>query len=130
MDWILSVSYTHLFTAYDKLVYYQTYDITPYLKNGKNSFDIILADGWYAGHAQGIPGMNYLYGERPALIMQAEIGYADGKMQKLCSDDTFEAYSGPFLYADLFLSLIHIYVYKRQDWIYSSAERIMGTIQQ
>lgn len=91
------------FTAYDKLVYYQTYDITPYLKNGKNSFDIILADGWYAGHAQGIPGMNYLYGERPALIMQAEVGYADGKMQKLCSDDTFEAYSGPFLYADLFM---------------------------
>ena len=79
------------FTAYDKLVYYQTYDITPYLKNGKNSFDIILADGWYAGHAQGIPGMNYLYGERPALIMQAEVGYADGKMQKLCRDDTFEA---------------------------------------
>ena len=51
------------FTAYDKLVYYQTYDITPYLKNGKNSFDIILADGWYAGHAQEFRDELFIWGK-------------------------------------------------------------------
>ena len=51
------------FTAYDKSIYYQTFDLGDCLLEGKNSLEILLADGWYAGHAQGIPGLNHLYGK-------------------------------------------------------------------
>lgn len=91
------------FTAYDKCIYYQTYDLTEYLQAGKNQVEVILADGWYAGHAQGIPGRNHLYGERPAVIFLAEADLKDGSVRKLCSDDGLEAWTGPLLYADLFM---------------------------
>jgi len=91
------------FTAYDKCIYYQTYDLTEEIKKGENCFDILLGDGWFAGHAQGICGKNHLYGEKPALIMQAEICYTDGTKQEIISDDSFIAYTGPLLYADMFM---------------------------
>ena len=95
------------FTAYDKSIYYQTFDLGDCLLEGKNSLEILLADGWYAGHAQGIPGLNHLYGERPALILQAEIRYPDGQICELLSDDTFTAYTTPIRYADLFMGEVY-----------------------
>lgn len=91
------------FTAYDKMVYYQTFDLTSLLHAGENQVEAILADGWYAGHAQGIPGRNHLYGERPALLLQAEAVMADGSREILVSDREFGAFTGPLLYADLFM---------------------------
>lgn len=91
------------FTAYDKILYYQTFDLTSLLHAGENEIEVILADGWYAGHAQGIPGANHLYGERPALLLQAEAETSDGKREVLVSDRTFAAFTGPLLYADLFM---------------------------
>ncbi len=91
------------FTVYEKCIFYQTFDITAYLKKGKNLLQIPIADGWFAGHAQSIPGSNHLYGERPALILQAEITDEEGKVHIITSDDSFEAYTGPLLYADLFM---------------------------
>ncbi|HHW48750.1 MAG TPA: family 78 glycoside hydrolase catalytic domain [Clostridiaceae bacterium] len=91
------------FTAYDKCIYYQTYDLTGFIRQGINCFDILLGDGWYVGHAQGIPGRNHLYGKRPSLIMQAEIWYKDGRKQETVSDESFKAYTGPLLYADMFV---------------------------
>ncbi len=91
------------FTAYDKILYYQTFDLGPYLQSGENEVEVILADGWYAGHAQGIPGRNHLYGDRPALLLQAEAEYSDGKKEVLVSDEKFRAFTGPLLYADLFM---------------------------
>lgn len=91
------------FTAYDKCIYYQTYDVTDALKTGGNRLNIPVADGWYAGHSQGIPGLNHLYGEHPALIMQMEITYTDGSCETIVSDGQFEARNGELLYADPFL---------------------------
>ncbi len=91
------------FTAYDKSIYYQTYDLTEEIKEGKNCFDILLGDGWFVGHAQAICGKNHLYGERPALIMQAEIYYINGTKQEFISDDSFAAHTGSLLYADMFM---------------------------
>lgn len=91
------------FTAYDKCIYYQTYDVKEKLVQGENELCIPVADGWFAGHSQGIPGTNHLYGEHPALILQLEITYGDGSVEILGSDDRFEAIAGPLVYADPFM---------------------------
>ncbi|WP_095172996.1 MULTISPECIES: family 78 glycoside hydrolase catalytic domain [Blautia] len=107
------------FTAFNKELYYQTYDITQMLKYGENHLQVILGDGWFVGHAQGIPGTNHLYGERPALLLQAEICYHDGRKQFFVSDEDFEVYSGPLLYADLFIG---------EYWDYQETEKQFKSI--
>jgi len=109
------------FTAYDKCIYYQTYDITDLLLEGENRFDILLGDGWYAGHAQGIPGTNHLYGMRPALIMQAEIVYEDGTSDMVISDESFRVAAGPLQYADLFMG-------ERYDMRFEDRQYVYGTV--
>ena len=91
------------FTAYDKCIYYQTYDVTDFLKVGENELEIILADGWYVGHAQSIPGSNHIYGERPAFLLQLDVSHKSKKVLCMVSDETFEAWNGSILYADLFM---------------------------
>ncbi|MBB6637189.1 family 78 glycoside hydrolase catalytic domain [Cohnella thailandensis] len=109
------------FTAYDKCIYYQTFDIAAELQEGSNLFEIQLGDGWYAGHAQGIPGNNHLYGVRPSLLMQAEIQYEDGMTETIASDDSFKASMGPLQYADLFMG--EYYDLQVKD------DRIFGTVE-
>jgi len=102
------------FTAYDKCIYYQTFDIADELQEGDNRFEILLGDGWYVGHAQGIPGINHLYGERPSLLMQAEIEYEDGMTKTIASDASFAAAIGPLQYADMFMGEYYDLQYERQ----------------
>lgn len=89
------------FTPYDQCIYYQTYDVGAYFVQGKNHINAAVGDGWYAGHAQGIGGSNHLYGTRPALIFQMEIEYEDGTGEIVASDDSFLAFTGQLLYADI-----------------------------
>jgi len=91
------------FTAYDKCIYYQTFDIQSLITMGENFFEIMLGDGWFVGHAQGIPGVNHAYGERPALIMQAELELETGEKVIIASDHTYSSFIGPLQYADLFM---------------------------
>ncbi|MBI4583562.1 MAG: alpha-L-rhamnosidase N-terminal domain-containing protein, partial [Planctomycetes bacterium] len=42
--------FTPGWTDYDQRVYYQTYDVTPLVKNGDNAIGGVIADGWYAGY--------------------------------------------------------------------------------
>lgn len=91
------------FTPYDKLIYYQTYDITKELHRGENCVEVILGDGWYVGHAQETFAPNHLYGDRPSFICRAEASYDDESIEVLTSDKTFEAYTGALIYADMFM---------------------------
>ncbi|WP_433940453.1 family 78 glycoside hydrolase catalytic domain [Paenibacillus lautus] len=110
------------FTAYDKCIYYQTFDIADAVQEGDNRLDIILADGWYAGHAQGIPGNNHLYGVRPSLLMQTEIYYANGTLEVIASDSSFQATAGPLQYADLLMGEYYD-LHAGQAQIFGTVER-------
>ena len=59
-------------TAYHKLMYYQTYDITRLLKTEENVIGVILADGWWAGRV-GTTGDCCQYGNTTALLLDAEV---------------------------------------------------------
>lgn len=91
------------FTPYQKSIYYQTFDLTEVLVEGENHLQIPLGDGWYVGHSQGIPARNHYYGEHPALIFRAEAAYEDGTEEVLVSDKNMGVYTGPLLYADMFM---------------------------
>lgn len=72
--------------TYDKRTVYQTYDVTDLLKEGHNTVQVILGDGWYRS-CSGVDGDRNLYGEDVALFFQLEI---DGKLVCI-SDQSWQA---------------------------------------
>ena len=82
-------------TAYHKLLNYQTYDVTEYVMSGKNTLEVTLADGWWVGRV-GTTGDCCQYGDRTALLINAEIEYMDGTRQTVTGEDGVSA-PGPIL---------------------------------
>ncbi|MET7605802.1 alpha-L-rhamnosidase [Streptomyces avermitilis] len=86
-------------TDYRKRVQYQTYDVTNSVRPGANALAAHVAPGWYAGNV-GMFGPHQ-YGERPALLAQLEVEYADGTSERITSGPDWRATSGPIVSADL-----------------------------
>lgn len=87
-------------TDYRKRVQYQTIDVTSLLKNGENQLTVQLADGWYRGSC-GAWGLKNQYGFQTKLLAQLEITHADGSVQNISSDDSWEwSNDGPIRFAD------------------------------
>src|SRR5207237_6608483 len=47
-------------------------------------------------------GRRNVYGDRLALLAQLEIRYADGHLDRICTDDSWRATRGPILASDLY----------------------------
>lgn len=90
------------YTAYEDYLEYQCYDVTDAFTPGVNVIGAIVADGWYLGKV-GLLGIGNQYGETSALLMQIHLLYEDGTSGIICTDKTFEAGTGAFLYADLYI---------------------------
>ena len=87
-------------TDYRKRIQYQVVDITDKVINGKNELLFMLADGWYRGSVGAWAMKNY-YGSETKLLAQIEITYADGEVQEVSSDASFEwTNEGPIRFAD------------------------------
>ncbi len=81
-------------TDYHTRVQYQTYDVTPLLKEGENAIGVTLGDGWYAGRiglANVVPdGLTWgIYGVNPKLIARLHVECEDGSQAAIVTDDTW-----------------------------------------
>lgn len=90
------------FTAYDKYLEYQTYDVTSLLNKGENTISIVLADGWYKGK-YGILGRGNNYGIELAALAQMEICYPDSEKEWILTDDTFSYRKSRYVYSDIMI---------------------------
>ena len=82
-------------TEYSKRLYYQTYDVTGLLWDGKNVLGAILGDGWYGLH----------HGGRGTLRLRAqlEVELDDGKVETFATDASWKAtHRGPVLHSDMY----------------------------
>ena len=83
---------------YHQRAYYNTYDVTPLVKQGANALGAWVADGWYSGYIGfglltgiGTEGIGrYTYGKTPALMAQLEIEYADGSRETIVTDTSWK----------------------------------------
>jgi alpha-L-rhamnosidase len=76
--------------AYDKWIQYQTYDISNYLQEGDNSFEIPLGNGWYKGYFGYGPDSKEVYGDKFALLCEVVINYTDGTTDVINSDTSWK----------------------------------------
>jgi alpha-L-rhamnosidase len=88
-------------TAYQGFLQYQTYDITPYLKEGKNILGITVGDGWWVGRV-GLTGDSCQYGTTLGLILQTELFYEDGTKEVVTGADGVSA-TGALVFSDIFV---------------------------
>jgi alpha-L-rhamnosidase len=101
-------------SAYQRRIHSQTYDVTKLVQEGKNAIAATLADGWYSGYvAYGlltgqealVPGVNgrYHYGVSPAVRVQLELEMADGSRQTVISDPSWKTSLGPITESDILM---------------------------
>lgn len=91
---------------YEEHFQYCTYDVTNLLK-AENTVSVLLGDGWYRGHFGLGEPTHY---ECPlALIAELRIEYADGSVDTVCSDESWQ-------YRTSFTTLSDIYNGETQNY--------------
>lgn len=101
------------FEPYDKILEYQTYDVTTYLGK-ENQLQICLADGWYKGR-YGVLGFGGNYGTKLQVRYDLVVTYKDGSKERVCSDRNTVCAEGPIRYADLLIGEKYDASWKEQN---------------
>ncbi len=83
-------------TDYTKRVYYRTYDVTEFVRQGNNAWGAVLADGWYSGYV-GYGKMRNHYGSKPRFGGELHVEFMDGTTQTIQTGPDWKAATGPIL---------------------------------
>lgn len=86
------------FTDYRKTLQYNFYDVSRYFRSGTNTVGAIVGDGWYKS-SLSIVGRNN-YGDKCALSAYFYIVYDDGSYDEIYTDESWECFSGAYIYTD------------------------------
>lgn len=88
-----------LWSEYDKTVYYQLYDVTPYIKrNARNAIHVLLGNGMFNVQRLGrYTKLQTSFGA-PKLIFKMIVNYSDGSQEVLRSDNTWKWDFSPITY--------------------------------
>lgn len=90
-------------TEYDSILAYSMYDVTDALRQGENSLEAVLGEGWWTGMTTFECLNNNYYGDQPALMAKLVITGEDGQVQTLVTDESWQVRTdGPVSLASLF----------------------------
>jgi len=78
---------------------YVAYDVTEYLRPGRNALGVQLGNGWYSGVTP--PLGRQPYGDRPILLLQLNVNLAGGRRISVVTDRTWKTSRGPTLDNDI-----------------------------
>ncbi len=87
-------------TDYRKRVQIQKYDISKFLKIGKNSIKILLGRGWCAAELFGWSERPYI--KTPCFKCELKIILKNGEKIKIVSDTSWDVYTSNIFYSDLY----------------------------
>ena len=94
------------FTDYHTRTQCQAYDVTALLRPGSNAIGAVLGDGWYAGSVglaqMALKKKRNIYGDHPRFIAQLEVELADGKKERVATDESWRtSREGPIRSSDI-----------------------------
>ncbi len=88
-------------TAYQKRIQYQAYDVTNLLKSGDNAIGVTLGSGWFRSYlAWG--NRRETYGKELSLLFQLDIEYEDGSHELVLSDDSWRFSTGEITDSEIY----------------------------
>jgi alpha-L-rhamnosidase len=76
-------------SEYDKRVFYMTYDVTKLVRPGANALGVMLGNGRFFAMRHEIPTHMRTFGY-PKLLLQLEMETRDGKIERVCSDESWK----------------------------------------
>lgn len=88
-------------TAYNKRLQYQVYDVTDMVRQGTNAIGVTLGSGWYRGNLAW-DGQKNIYGKDLALLFQLDITYTDGTTESVISDGSWKSSTGGIRYSEIY----------------------------
>ena len=90
------------YTDFGKRIYYQTYDVTASLRQGRNVLGALLGPGWY-GSPMTWMGQAYLFAPPPLrLIAQLEIEHPDGTRETIATGPSWRTAQSPILNSTIY----------------------------
>ena len=89
-------------TVYNKRLRYQTFDVTDLVEEGPNVLGTIVGEGWYRGRLGFGGGRRNIYGEQAALIAQLEVEYEDGRTERIVTNESWRASTGPIVVSSIY----------------------------
>ena len=91
-------------TDYFTRVQHQTFDVTTFLQQGKNSIGVKLGEGWYSGTISRRRNDNQpSYGTHPAFLGELHITYTDGTTLCIPSNNTWKcSIGGQVRFSDIY----------------------------
>jgi len=76
-----------------------TYDVTDELRQGPNALGVILGNGWYNMHTRAVWDFDKApWRDRPTLLCQLEVTFADGSKEIVTSDASWRVSTGPIVF--------------------------------
>ena len=104
-------------TDYRKTVLYDTYDITRNITTGANAIGIILGNGMYNIQPNYVRYVKFLnsYGPLKAII-QVRLEYADGSVETIGTDKSWQVSPGPVTYENVFGGEDHDARLEQKGW--------------
>ena len=88
-------------TKYDRTCLYDTRDIMPLLRQGRNAAGLLLGDGMYNVHGGRYTKFQGSFGPLRA-IAQLRLEYTDGSVEIIGTDENWRAASGPITFSSIF----------------------------
>ena len=89
-------------TDYRYRILYNTYDLTPLLKKGRNVLGAMLGAGWYSDFTGYATAWQDQFGTQLSLLAKIVLTYADGTQETLVSDGSWKAFNGGPITSDSF----------------------------
>ena len=90
-----------LWSEYNKTVYYNVFDISEFLQEGKNTIGVILGNGMYNITGGRYTKFRVSFGP-PTLVLQADIAYQNGSNQQVVSDESWKYDFSPITFNCIF----------------------------
>ncbi|MBI1224054.1 MAG: Bacterial alpha-L-rhamnosidase [Bacteroidetes bacterium] len=88
-------------TAYQKRIQYQVYDVTNLLKPGENAIGVTLGSGWFRSYLAWSNNRE-TYGKELSLLLQMDIEYEDGTHELVLSDGSWRHSTGGILDSEIY----------------------------
>ncbi|TDL69371.1 alpha-L-rhamnosidase [Paenibacillus amylolyticus] len=101
-------------TSYYTRLQYQIYDITALLREGMNSWAVMLGDGWWRGVTGGTVKNNFGY--KLHYLGQIELTYENGEREVIGSDESFKCSTGGLVASDMLMGDIYDARQEAPEW--------------
>jgi hypothetical protein len=88
-------------TLYDKTIFYNTYDVTESLQEGKNALGVIVGNGFYYVPRERYRKMSIAAG-MPIMICRLKISYVDGTEENIVSNSDWKTVPSPITFSSIY----------------------------